>query len=1159
MNEAFQKICKVSLFIVAGTLLVLVVVGIVLIFDWPWWVALFLFLLVAGLFIGMIFLQKLWLKKREQNFVREISEEEASRLKALSAGENSEARELRDRWKKAIETLRGSHLKKQGNPLYVLPWYMVIGESGSGKTTSLSSARLATPFADLGRVRGVSGTKQCDWWFFEQAVVIDTAGRYAIPINVDRDREEWQKFLSLLLRYRRKEPLNGLIVTVAADRLLKSHSDELEKEGLAIRRRIDELMRALSIKFPVYLLVTKCDLINGVNRFCENLPEKSLNQPMGIINQDLSSDVDAFLARALTTIDERLRNLRLHLLHEPQSRSADPELLLFPEEFERLKLGLGVFMTNVFRQNPYQETPVLRGLFFSSGRQEGTPHSLFSETVGDARKGKSLPGTNKGLFLHDFFATILPRDRSLLAPTRRAIEWQILTGNLGLTSWLIVGVALCGLLSFSFVKNMSTIREISQEFSRPTALGGDTFANLVTMERFRREIMRVENRNRHWWIPRFGLNESIKVERELKQRYCRQFQEFLLAPFDKQMAATMTTMSAGTPDDLYGQYVMHVVRRINILKARQVDPQMEVLLVKPQPSYVSLLPAQDPGVTVEAKKAFGSLYLSYLIWRIDSSDTSRELTELQSWLKQLITVKGGNLQWLASWVDAQSGLPAITLKEFWGGSLTASEERLVPPSYSRKGKAAIDSLLGELLVAMPNQGTFTGQKAEFDFWYKKSAIESWQGFVANFSKGIERLQGAKEWRHLAARMSGDQGPYFGLLNRIALELEPLVASDAMPAWLQQVYHYQAARAQGLVQKTGTAADAAGAGNKLINTIKRNIGSEANAKELNTQLEVGRACLEYRKSLEAITPATASRNLAFQLAAQTFAEDRVTGKSHFYTASTAIAKLKNNMPAGAPDEIFWQLLDGPFYFLWTYVRRESACQLQAIWEEQVLAPTLGMTSQQAMPVLVGPDGLAWRFMKGPAAPFLKGSMFGYRAKEALGGSVPLQNSLFAFFGKGAQAQATVMALGRPQQFSIGIKGLPTDANVEASTKPHAARLELQCGGNSQNLINNNYPVSKTFYWSPDSCGDVVLHIEVGDVVLTRHYMGQEGFPNFLKDMHGGQRTFLAREFPGEKGALAKMGVKFITVNYRFSGSGAVLKQTATLSGQAPRSIAQCWTH
>jgi type VI secretion system protein ImpL len=1023
----------------------------------------------------------------------------------------------------------------------------------------LSSARLASTFEDLGKVRGVSGTKQCDWWFFEQAVVIDTAGRYTIPVNGDRDREEWQKFLSLLLRYRRKEPLNGLIVTVAADRLLKAQPEELEKESLTIRRRIDELMRALGVRFPVYMLVTKCDLINGVNRFCEILPDKSLNQPMGIINQDLSADVDAFMERAVTTLDERLRNLRLHLLHEPQARMADPDLLLFPEEFQRLKLGLGVVMSSVFRQNPYQETPVLRGLFFSSGRQEGTPLSVFSETVGEARKGECLPGTNKGLFLHDFFASILQRDRSLLAPTRRAIEWRVLTGNLGLTSWIVVGVAVCGLLSFSFVKNMATIRDVSQEFSKSTALGGETLTNMVTMDRFRREIVRVEERNRHWWIPRFGLNESLRVERELKNRYCRQFREFLLTPFDKQMAVTMSTMSAGTPDDLYGQYVMHVVRRINILKARLVAPEMEGLLAKPQPSYVSFLHTPEPGVTVEAKKVFGSLYLSYLIWRIDSSDTSREMTELQTWLKQLIAAKGGNLQWMTSWVDVHSGLPAVTLKEFWGGSLTAAEERSIRPSFTRKGKGAVDSLLAELQAALPDQRTISAQKVGFAGWYRNAAIESWQGFISNFSKGTERLQGAREWQPVAARMAGDQGPYFALLNRIALELEPLVTEGFLPMWLQQVYRYQAARAQGLVQKTGALNKHVGGGNRIINTIRKNIGREAGAKELNTRMAVGGACQDYRNSLEAITPATASRNLAYQLAAQTFGEDQVTGKSHFYTASTAIAKLKNNMAAGASDELFWQLLHGPFDFLWTYVRRESACQLQAMWEEQVLAPTLGMSPQQAMPVLVGPDGLAWRFMKGPAAPFMTGSMYGYRVKEALGGTVPLQNSLFSFLGKGAQAQATVMAMGRPQQFNIGIKGLPTDGNVEAAIKPHASRLELQCGGNSQTLVNHNYPVSKTFYWSPDSCGDVVLQIEVGDVVLTKHYLGQDGFPNFLKDMRGGKRTFLAREFPGEKNALVRMGVKYITLNYRFTGSGAVLKQTATLSGQAPRSIAQCWTH
>ena len=83
---------------------------------------------------------------------------------------------------------------------------MVIGESGSGKTTAIESARLSSPFAEVSRTSGISGTRNCDWWFFEQAVLIDTAGRYAIPVDEGRDKEEWQNFLSLLAKFRNREP-----------------------------------------------------------------------------------------------------------------------------------------------------------------------------------------------------------------------------------------------------------------------------------------------------------------------------------------------------------------------------------------------------------------------------------------------------------------------------------------------------------------------------------------------------------------------------------------------------------------------------------------------------------------------------------------------------------------------------------------------------------------------------------------------------------------------------------------------------------------------------------------------------------------------------------------------------------------------------------------
>ena len=376
MKQILIKIFKLFLVLTAIALGILLVFGISLTLGWPWWVGLFILVGILGLWMGVIFFKKLWLRRREQQFVNQVIEQDDRYLKQMSGKDKEHHQELQHRWKEAMVALKQSQLKKFGNPLYVLPWYMLIGESGSGKTTAIESARLSSPFAEVSRTSGISGTRNCDWWFFEQAVLIDTAGRYAIPVDEGRDKEEWQSFLSLLAKFRKREPLNGLVVTVSADKLLESGSEALEADGKSIRQRVDELMRVLGAKFPIYVLVTKCDLVQGMNLFCGQLTDEALEQPMGLIRQELSGDIAGFLDRAIEYIGERMRDLRLLIFHKTDV-GTDPALLLFPEEFERLKPGLTAFFRGAFHENPYQESPILRGLYFSSGRQEGSPYSHF--------------------------------------------------------------------------------------------------------------------------------------------------------------------------------------------------------------------------------------------------------------------------------------------------------------------------------------------------------------------------------------------------------------------------------------------------------------------------------------------------------------------------------------------------------------------------------------------------------------------------------------------------------------------------------------------------------------------------------------------------------------------------------------------------------------
>lgn len=87
---------------------------------------------------------------------------------------------LKERMKDALATLKTASGNKSGF-LYDLPWYVIIGPPGAGKTTALVNSGLKFPLArgaTPAAIAGVGGTRYCDWWFTEEAVLIDTAGRY---------------------------------------------------------------------------------------------------------------------------------------------------------------------------------------------------------------------------------------------------------------------------------------------------------------------------------------------------------------------------------------------------------------------------------------------------------------------------------------------------------------------------------------------------------------------------------------------------------------------------------------------------------------------------------------------------------------------------------------------------------------------------------------------------------------------------------------------------------------------------------------------------------------------------------------------------------------------------------------------------------------------
>ncbi len=1169
MKQLLIKLMKLFLILTGIVLGLLLVFGLTLGLGWPWWVGLFILAGILGLWLGFVFFRKLWQRRQEQHFVKQVIDQDEYYLNQMGAQEKEHHQELQQRWKEAMTALKQSHLKKYGNPLYVLPWYLVIGESGSGKTTAIQSARLSSPFAEVSRTSGISGTRNCDWWFFEQAILIDTAGRYAIPVDEGRDKEEWQKFLALLVKFRKREPLNGLVVAVAADKLLESGPEALEEDGKNIRRRMDELMRVLGAKFPIYVLVTKCDLIQGMNPFCGRLTDETLDQPMGMVNHTLSNDIAAFLDRAVDYIGERLRDLRLLIFHRPAAgpasrRSVDPSLLLFPEEFERLKSGLAAFFRGAFQENPYQETPILRGLFFSSGRQEGSPYSHFLKELGLIAERDVLPGTSKGLFLHDFFARILPQDRRLFVPTQRALDWNRITKNIGLTAWLAVGIAVCGLLSYSFVKNLWTLRDVSMEFKTAPVFSGEIVTDLSIMDRYREAIQQLSRKNLNWWIPRFGLNQSRHVEQQLKARFCKRFDEMFQTDFDKKISYRIGDFSAATPMDAMARYVPHLVRRINLIQARLKGADLTELDGMPQPGFEAVALATDhQNISDKIAERYEALYRQNLVWQTDEIRLNRELNTLRDWLSHTLSLENTTLNWLVLWVNQHTSVKTVSLEDFWGSDLSKPSEIYVSAAFTLDGKKQMESLLQETENALVDPLILSRKRLQFEGWYQEEYIRAWENFAARFPSGAELLKDRTAWQQVAARMPTREGPYFALLDKMADELRPYgaaaVGTDEHPAWIKLVYALEGAKVQAAgeaaADKKGILGKTAQKGKTLIGQIEKKAGLAEDGTGLAGRMAAGKALYDYQNALLQFEPAAASQEVSYQMAGQLFKEGAPADGSAVYQAQNALNRLKAGLSsAGTRQDLFWPLLAGPLDYLGTFVCREAACQLQKLWENEVLVEIQGVSDQMNLnEILFGADGLTTKFLKGPAQPFIGRSLSkGYYAKQVQGLSIPLDPGFLAFLSRGSQSARPVKA-----SYNVTLEGLPTDANPEARIQPHATRLELQCADQTQTLINRNYPIRKTFNWSPQNCGDVLFQIEVGSLVLTRRYTGALAFARFLQDFSTGGHKFSPNDFPDMAGALKRLGIQYINVKYELSDHRPAIATLQAAPGRVPLKIAQCW--
>jgi type VI secretion system protein ImpL len=1130
--------------------------------GWPWWVALALFLGLLGLILAGMFLKKWLLRRREKKFVQRIVEQDESVMLKKPMGERQELLDLDERWRIAVSLLKRSHLKKFGDPVYALPWYLMLGESGSGKSTALRNSRLRSPMTDVSPAPGSKSTLSCDWWFFDDTVILDTAGRYSIPLDQVPDQEEWQRFLNLLIKYRRKEPINGIVLTVGADRLIQANEDEISDLGRQLRRRIDEVMLAMGARLPIYVLVTKIDCIVGLTDYMDLLPEDVLEQVVGVGNPQMRHEPRLFAERTLDEVRERFKDLRLLTLNSDEHESRDLGLMVFPDELDVLKPNLTRFMEIAFERNPYQETPILRGIYFCSARQTGQAESLIYKAKQQLPlPTQKLPDSEVGVFIKELFSKILPRDRALASPLKVFLSWKRMTKSLGLSAWALLFLCLCGVLTLSLVKNTQTIRAFTDDLPNVPQLTGQLQNDLLQMYNFQTELTEMTSLNHHWWIPRMGLYQSLEAEKDLRELFCRMFDKGVLYSIDESLAKNIHSSTANNSGQVIGSFVEHLEKRVNLLQARLKGMSSSDLAKQPLPSPAAML-AMDPTMLQSVATSFGSLYLSYVEWNPNHMALVREVQILQGLLETLARTRANDLSWLVDWANAQPDITPITLGDFWGqGRLINPSQIQVPAAFTLAGRKKIDDLLKDYKKALPDPSPVTRKESDFNVWYWNRYIKAWEDFGLNFDQGYIRLASDDDRRTVAAVMATSNNPYFILLDRMDEQLKPVAKQTDLPQWVQGVYFFKKVSSQAAQNKVidagGTLLNLAQKSENVIRkTVKTPVTDDTKGiTGLEDTIKAAEQLANYEKALGDIVAATSSEQAALKMISTAFASAGQDEKAPFQQAHVALLQIRNaNMTAISQNDLFWRLVSGPFYYLLAFTTHEAACQLQVIWEGDVLAASQDVPPQKLRTTLFDPDkGLVWKFVNNDAAAFLGRDMQGFFAQKLLNQPFPFTSSFLAFLDMGSSQSQMILP-----EYDVTMKTRPLTVNSNAILEPYATVMILDCGSGPQTLDNYNYPNNLTFKWKPDQCGDVTLQIKFDDFTLTKMYKGVEGFPTFLETFRDGTVTFTPDDFPEFKDNLKNVRVNQIRVTYVIDGDMPVRKLLQRKGFQVPPEIVICHT-
>ncbi len=654
--------------------------------------------------------------------------------------------------------------------LATLPWYAVIGSPGSGKTTSLQESGLA--FSSLGSglraIRGIGGTLSCDWWFTDQAIFLDTAGRYTTqPL----DHDEWLRFLDLVKRNRPSKPLAGVIVFAAISDLIKTDEAGVAAQVQPIRERLTEISNRLGVVLPVYVIFSKADLVGGFKDFFNSMGRTDRDQPWGYTFDRAAiqgKELRDVFAQAMGTLVAGVQARRLQALAGSKGdASLSPEKIqLFPGNVAAVQKWLSVFVSELFRPGPgHSDLPFLRGFYLCSGTQPPKPGekpvekstettkpdtrmpgasatlSIFFTPGEPASKAESVD-SRKSFFIRDLFLRVILPDHQLAGLRASAVRRRLVfRGTIAVVSGIAAVLALSW-ITVRFIGDRSLLASArsvgSTALIKQQVKAGNLEEQLTSLDLLRGVLVDAERR---------ATPVADQVATTLQEHYFPGVARYFVAPAAERLRSELEALSRakdqketdyGLYTDLFRSYLM-LTGAPNITME---GATLERTMLDQGRWFLGLMPnaTAKPGPELERQ---GRQHLAYLItashastgWQARADDTL--VSRIRASLGDAIFIQGAYAEAINALQEELGRLGRDQLVGSDQGLLNFDYE--VPGVYTEDGwnrvmQSALDDRATQLVRRLAETGINRSRdeiKKRLRTLYAADYNRAWLKLVAN--------------------------------------------------------------------------------------------------------------------------------------------------------------------------------------------------------------------------------------------------------------------------------------------------------------------------------------------------------------------------------------------------------------------------------------------